>query len=62
MGNATHNNSKGRLSYSTGDNKVSVPRHRKQVASSADRQERAIERRERQAAAKEIRFRLREGE
>ena len=35
-------------------NKISVPRHRKQSAASADRQERAIERRERQRAKKEI--------
>ena len=47
-----------RSSSSTGDNKISIPRHRKQVASSADRQERAIERRERQASAKEIRREL----
>jgi hypothetical protein len=35
--------------------KRAVPRHRKQVASSADRQERAIERTERQQARKDIR-------
>jgi len=36
-------------------NKVSIPRHRKQSSASADRQERAIERKERQRAKKEIR-------
>ena len=43
-----------RTSSSTGDNKISVPRHRKQASTSADRQERAIETRERQAAQIEM--------
>jgi peptide subunit release factor 1 (eRF1) len=36
------------------DNKRSVPRHRKQSAKSADRQERAIERKQRQASKRAI--------
>ena len=43
-----------RTSSSTGDNKISVPRHRKQASTSADRQERAIETRERQEAQIEM--------
>ena len=43
-----------RTSSSTGDNKISVPRHRKQASTPADRQERAIETRERQEAQIEM--------
>ena len=46
-----------RTSSSTGDNKISVPRHRKQASPSADRQEMARETRERQEMAIETRER-----
>lgn len=42
--------------------KIGIPRHRTQAAASSDRQERAIEKRERQAAKREVHDALSKGE